>query len=773
MKSLTTLLVLSSFITLHSFGQNIGIGTASPNSSAMLDVTSSNKGLLVPRVGLTSLIDAATIASPATSLLVYNTNAGLTGGTGYYYNSGTTLVPTWTKMLTSAAAGWSLTGNAGTNLLTNFIGTTDNVPLRFRVSNVASGFIDISTRSTFFGAEAGQNHTFANNTQSTGFGYQVMSVHPGALNTAVGAYALANNEQFGSRNSALGTEALFSNITGQRNVAVGHTSLRGNTGGVENVAAGDSSMAFNTNGNYNIAVGANALKGNITHSNNVALGYNALEKATASNNIAIGSSSMRNATTGGQNIAVGWSSLSSNTTGNRNVAIGYNTMLSNTGGEYNSAVGYSVLNDNTSGDNNTAMGYIAMNSNTSGANNVALGYYSLVSNNSGSDNVAVGSEALRYNKNSFGNVAVGKGALNTQSYTNDGLGWQSKNVAIGYEALYTNQPTTSTSFMPNNAIENTAVGYYALHNNTTGKSSTAVGNQALSSNTTGNFNSAFGDESLNANTTGGSNTSAGTFSMFNNVNGGFNAAFGTSALRFNTSGEHNTSIGQNTMYNNTIGGYNTAIGSSAGGFNNANSHCTFLGFDADQASGSNYVNSMALGYGSRITASYQVRIGNVQITSIGGYQPWSNLSDGRFKKNITEQVKGIDFIMALRPVTYNIDMNQLAAHLKEDESIDATGKMMMKPVNAVMKQQRDAQSSVVHTGFIAQEVEAAAKKLNYDFSGVDKPKTADDLYALRYSEFVVPLVKAVQEQQQEIIDLKANVKRLEDLVNKMLAAQPK
>ncbi len=58
------------------------------------------------------------------------------------------------------------------------------------------------------------------------------------------------------------------------------------------------------------------------------------------------------------------------------------------------------------------------------------------------------------------------------------------------------------------------------------------------------------------------------------------------------------------------------------------------------------------------------------------------------------------------------------------------------------------------TGFLAQEVEAAAKKINYDFSGVDVPKVDGGLYSLRYAEFVVPLVKAVQEQQQMIEELK-------------------
>ena len=55
---------------------------------------------------------------------------------------------------------------------------------------------------------------------------------------------------------------------------------------------------------------------------------------------------------------------------------------------------------------------------------------------------------------------------------------------------------------------------------------------------------------------------------------------------------------------------------------------------------------------------------------------------------------------------------------------------------------------MVWTGFSGQQVDEAAKEIGYDFSGVDKPKNENDLYGLRYSEFVVPLVKAVQEQQK-------------------------
>jgi hypothetical protein len=58
------------------------------------------------------------------------------------------------------------------------------------------------------------------------------------------------------------------------------------------------------------------------------------------------------------------------------------------------------------------------------------------------------------------------------------------------------------------------------------------------------------------------------------------------------------------------------------------------------------------------------------------------------------------------------------------------------------------------SGFIAQDVEKVAKSLGYDFSGIDAAKNEKDLYGLRYSEFVVPMVKAIQEQQVQIEELK-------------------
>lgn len=108
MKPLLKILPVILYNFLFSFfsvsAQNVAINTTgnNPDVSAMLDVVSSSKGLLIPRVSLTAVTDNTTVPSPATSLLVYNTNVNLTGanadGAGYYYNAGTPASPAWTKL---------------------------------------------------------------------------------------------------------------------------------------------------------------------------------------------------------------------------------------------------------------------------------------------------------------------------------------------------------------------------------------------------------------------------------------------------------------------------------------------------------------------------------------------------------------------------------------------------------------------------------------------------------------------------------------------------
>ncbi|MDY0090896.1 MAG: tail fiber domain-containing protein [Flavobacteriaceae bacterium] len=155
----------------------------------------------------------------------------------------------------------------------------------------------------------------------------------------------------------------------------------------------------------------------------------------------------------------------------------------------------------------------------------------------------------------------------------------------------------------------------------------------------------------------------------------------------------------------------------------------------------NFSNSTALGANTVITGNNQIRLGNNAVTSIGGFTGWTNVSDKRLKKDIQEKVPGLAFITKLRPVTYHLDMEAIA-------------QLLEIPEEARDKESEKQKGNMVHSGFIAQEVALVSKELGYDFSGVDAPKNSTDFYGLRYAEFVVPLVKAVQEQNS-LLELQA------------------
>jgi len=88
----------------------------------MLDISSTNKGLLIPRM---TSVQIAAIAAPATGLLVYDTDFSR-----FYFYNGTS----WIFVL-NGNSGWNLLGNTGTNATNNFIGTTDAVDFITRTNN--------------------------------------------------------------------------------------------------------------------------------------------------------------------------------------------------------------------------------------------------------------------------------------------------------------------------------------------------------------------------------------------------------------------------------------------------------------------------------------------------------------------------------------------------------------------------------------------------------------------------------------------------------------
>ncbi len=121
------ILLFSTIITVFTIQAQVGIGTTSPQAGSILDIVSTDKGILLPKVNITNLNSIAPITGGATEgLLVYNTNAST--GVGFHYWSGSVWIPFNSK-------DWKEGGNVGTNPATDFIGTTDNTALRFRTNN--------------------------------------------------------------------------------------------------------------------------------------------------------------------------------------------------------------------------------------------------------------------------------------------------------------------------------------------------------------------------------------------------------------------------------------------------------------------------------------------------------------------------------------------------------------------------------------------------------------------------------------------------------------
>jgi trimeric autotransporter adhesin len=385
---------------------------------------------------------------------------------------------------------------------------------------------------------------------------------------------------------------------------------------------------------------------------------------------------------------------------------GYRSGASITTGNDNTGIGASALFATTTGFNNTAVGSNVLQSNTTGYHNAALGRFALMSNGTGFNNSAFGTNALANNTTGNDNTASGAGAM----YSN------------------------------NKGTHNVAVGVNALTANTAGSNNTATGSHAIGSNTTGEYNSAHG------------------FVALANSTGGYNTANGAGALISTTTGNANAALGYAALYNNLTGSCNTAVG-----------------FQAITSWG-HFINSTVIGCGAVVDASDKVRIGNAFVTAIEGQVPFTYPSDGRFKFQVQEDVKGLDFILQLRPVTYQFDTKKFDGQLRagisapvESTTTNSTWKEDIKPGDALpgMDAPYEKSSSIRRSGFIAQEVEQAAKKSGYNFSGVIRPQTESGYYTMSYDAFVVPIVKAIQEQQQVINDqqqqIKTQTKEINDL----------
>jgi len=335
------------------FAQNVGINStgATPRDCSMLDVVSSNSGLLIPSLALTNVtVYAPATGTPVDGLLVYS-NAAPTGGggTGYYYWSTSAAPNQWVNLVDvlNPGSAWMLAGNAGTTVGTNFVGTTDNTDLEFKVNNIKSGLIDNASQCTFLGFQAGLANTAI---YSTFLGYDAGVVNnSGIANTAVGVYALSNCVS-GGYNTAVGVQAL-EYATGANNTAVGINAGYSINSGSLNTALGYYAMnngnASDISGSNNTAIGSNAgsLCGSDTY--NTFLGFESNPSATgftnataigsysyvgASNSMVLGSINGVNGAGASTNVGIGLTTPSTALEVGQNNAIKLGTALLSCGG---------------------------------------------------------------------------------------------------------------------------------------------------------------------------------------------------------------------------------------------------------------------------------------------------------------------------------------------------------------------------------------------------------------------------------------------------------
>ncbi len=632
MNKIIVFLIVLLTLCIQLAAQNVSINTdgSAPNPSSMLDIKSISKGLLMPR--LTS-VQRTGISAPAKGLILYDSTTN-----SFWFYKGSA----WTE-ISDAANVWNLTGNTATNPATNFIGTTDVQPLRFRVNNAWAGEIHPTSGNLFLGVASGQANTTGY--LNTAFGNASLKNNTVSnFNVAIGDSALYNHIGFGGGNTAVGSHALFASINGNLNTAVGYYSLSNNTDGVSNTAVGINTLANNIYGYENTAIGSRALQ------------YN-----TSVNNTAIGANALRFNDNGIGNTSTGSKALYSNISGNRNTANGESALYFNSIGNHNTANGSFALNGNTTSNFNIAIGSSALTTqsyNNGGvawdADNVAVGYSALYFNQptsifNGIQNTAIGNLVLEKNQTGYSNTAMGYAALNSNTNGH-------QNTAIGQGALYSNT----------SGHQNTAIGYSALSSDTSGYHNTAIGYSALSANTKGNFNNAFGMYALTANSTAVSNVAMGNYALSDQSfsNGGIsytggNVAIGVNALFYNNpistvTGVYNTAVGLNSLFNNVTGSGNTALGYNAGPNTGAISNTT------------------CIGNGTIATANNQMVLGNAAVTEFYCYGAYAGTTAGasnltvlntgqivrstssrRYKKDIVPIDINTASIYKLRPVSYN------------------------------------------------------------------------------------------------------------------------
>jgi hypothetical protein len=505
MKNLIRCLLFSlPFFLNVAKAQNIAINTdgSTPDASAMLDIKSTSKGFLAPRMTTTQ---QNAISSPATGLLIYNTTDNL-----FRVNTGTPASPVWTA-LSSAANNWLLTGNSGSNSSTNFLGTADNVTMNFRTNNlqrmmidslgrigigtstlnvanpeklvvdagtttsvnaiVGKGSIDsylqLNIQNNSAGANASSDVVATANNGSETTNYVDMGINGGS--NASGVMGAANDAYLFNigQNLLVGTGSASKSLVFMTGGTAQSTNERMRIDGSGNVGIGVTSPSYK----LQVSAASNPLQltglqtgtntdSVLTVSNGVVRRLNASALATSSSNAwaLIG-----NAGTSPSTNFIGTTDAQALVVKENNTQVGRfeanSIALGNGATTNNSTHSYSLGSTATVGFNKTAAMALGNNSAINADSSVAIGTAAVVN---GTNSVAIGNGASANNTNS---LAIGKNAATAYSITDAvAIG---TNATVNYSnAIAIGSNTTSASKTIGNAASSIALGNTATSNST-------------------------------------------------------------------------------------------------------------------------------------------------------------------------------------------------------------------------------------------------------------------------------------------------------------------
>ena len=499
--------------------------------------------------------------------------------------------------------------------------------------------------------------------------------------------------------------------------------------GTDNVRLGeDAGASIASGGNQNITIGKDA----------------GTAITTGDRNHLIGVSAGKAITTGDNNVAIGYVAMEANVLGDRNVAIGNEALedmnpASNVD-MYNTAVGFQAGHKVTTAINNTLIGGLAGDAITTGASNTAVGAYAMTSLTTGADNVAVGTSALDVTTTGFYNTAVGRNSLGANTTA-------SENTAVGYAALQANTTGAGNVAVGKDALfdhttgnGNTAIGFGAAANATDPDHSVFVGYEAAGNGTlTGHDQVIIGFRAGRALTSGAQNIFIGREAGVNTTTTSENTAVGHQSQHAGTSGGTNTSVGAQSLYNVT-GFDNTAVGFTAGREISSGHNNLVLGHNAGRSTSPS---------GSISTGSDTICLGDNDISDLFCADTSISSSDSRDKTDVTNFTGGLDWVNALRPVTYKWDKRTWYG---DDDNPYGSPDGSKK---------RDR----LHVGFLAQEVLAIEQDNGFadtnDTSLVVRNNLEGNSYGLKYERLVPVLVNAIKELSAKNDALEARIATLE------------